>query len=82
MTLVMITVGIDISVGSVTALICMASAYAMENTGMSPYAALAISLGIGLLFGLLQGYLVSYLEIQPFIVTLAGLFLGHKIQCI
>ena len=77
MTIVMITGGIDISVGSVTALVCMASAYAMENKGMSPYAALAISLGIGLLFGLLQGYLVSYLEIQPFIVTLAGLFLGR-----
>ena len=77
MTIVMITGGIDISVGSVTALVCMASAYAMENKGMSPYVALAISLGIGLLFGLLQGYLVSYLEIQPFIVTLAGLFLGR-----
>lgn len=77
MTIVMITGGIDISVGSVTALVCMASAYAMQNKGMSPFAALAISLGIGLLFGLLQGYLVSYLEIQPFIVTLAGLFLGR-----
>ena len=40
MTIVMITGGIDISVGSVTALVCMASAYAMENKGMSPYAAL------------------------------------------
>ena len=59
MTIVMITGGIDISDGSVTALVSMASAYAMENKGMSPYAALAISLGIGLLFGLLQGFLVS-----------------------
>ena len=77
MTIVMITGGIDISVGSVTALVRMASAYAMPHKGMRPFAALAISLGIGLLFGLLQGYLVSYLEIQPFIVTLAGLFLGR-----
>lgn len=77
MTLVMITGGIDISVGSVTALVCMANAFAMQNKGMSPFAALGISLGIGLLFGLLQGYLISYLEIQPFIVTLAGLFLGR-----
>ena len=82
MTIVMITGGIDISVGSVTALVCMASAYAMENKGMSPYAALAISLGIGLLFGLLQGYLVSYLEIQPFIVTLAGMFFGRGMTAI
>lgn len=77
MTLVMITGGIDISVGSVTALVCMVTAYSMENKGMNPFVALAFSLGIGLLFGLLQGYLISYLEIQPFIVTLAGLFLGR-----
>lgn len=77
MTIVMITGGIDISVGSVTALVCMVSAYAMENKGMSPYLALLFSLGIGLLFGLLQGYLIAYLDIQPFIVTLAGLFLGR-----
>lgn len=82
MTLVMITGGIDISVGSVTALVCMASAYAMENKGMSPFMALAISLGIGLLFGCLQGYLIAYLEIQPFIVTLAGLFLGRGLTAV
>ena len=72
MTLVMITGGIDISVGSVTALVCMSAAYAMENKGMSAVAAVAISLLIGILFGIVQGYLVTYLEIQPFIVTLAG----------
>ena len=77
MTIVMITGGIDISVGSVTALVCMVTAYTMENKGMNPFAALAFSIGIGLLFGLLQGYLISYLDIQPFIVTLAGLFLGR-----
>ncbi len=82
MTLVMITGGIDISVGSVTALVCMVSAYTMENKGMNPYMALIFSLGIGLLFGLLQGYLVAYLEIQPFIVTLAGLFLGRGLTAV
>ncbi len=39
MTLVMITGGIDISVGSVTALVCMVSAYVMENKGMSAWMA-------------------------------------------
>ncbi|KAI4446811.1 hypothetical protein C823_001329 [Eubacterium plexicaudatum ASF492] len=39
MTLVMITGGIDISVGSVTALVCMVSAYIMENKGMSAWMA-------------------------------------------
>ena len=77
MTIVMITGGIDISVGSVTALVCMVSAYSMEKVGYSAYVAIIVSLAIGLLFGLLQGYLVAYLDIQPFIVSLAGLFLGR-----
>ena len=38
--------------------------------------------GIGLAFGLLQGFLVSYLEIQPFIVTLAGMFLARGLTTI
>lgn len=82
MTIVMITGGIDISVGSVTALVCMASAYAMENKGMNAVSALAISLIIGLLFGIVQGYLVTYLEIQPFIVTLAGMFFGRGMTAV
>ena len=77
MTFVLITGGIDISVGSVTALVCMVSAYSMEKMGYSAYVAIIVSLAIGLLFGLLQGYLVAYLDIQPFIVSLAGLFLGR-----
>ena len=36
-----------------------------------------LALGIGLAFGVLEGFLVSYLEIQPFIVTLAGMFLSR-----
>jgi len=75
-TIVMITAGIDISVGSVTALVCMVAANQMENT------ALLMALVIGLLFGLVQGFLVSYLEIQPFIVTLAGMFFGRGMTSI
>ncbi len=82
MTLVMIAGGIDISVGSVTALVCMTAAFMMENKGVSAYAALAISLGVGLLFGVVQGYLISYLDIQPFIITLAGLFFGRGMTAI
>lgn len=48
-TIVMITGGIDISVGSVTALVCMLCAYDMEKKGMSAYMAVAIALLIGLL---------------------------------
>ena len=76
-TIVMITAGIDISVGSVTALVCMVTANQMENHGMSAYAAVAVALAIGLAYGLIQGFLVSYMEIQPFIVSLAGMFFGR-----
>ena len=82
LTLVMITGGIDISVGSVTALVCMAVAYEMEMKHVSAYTAILIALGIGLSFGIVQGFLVAYLEIQPFIVTLAGLFLGRGLTSV
>jgi ribose/xylose/arabinose/galactoside ABC-type transport system permease subunit len=82
LTIVMITGGIDISVGSVTALVCMVSADLMENKGMSAYMALFASLSIGLAFGVVQGYLVSYLDIQPFIITLAGLFFGRGMTAV
>ena len=54
----------------------------MENHGASAYTALLMALVIGLLFGLVQGFLVSYLEIQPFIVTLAGMFFGRGMTSI
>lgn len=79
MTIVMISGGIDISVGSVTALVCMVCAYEMEKMGMSAVVAVISSLVIGVLFGLVQGFLVSYLDIQPFIVSLAGLFFGRGV---
>lgn len=82
LTIVMITGGIDISVGSVTALVCMCAADMMENKGASAYQALFFSLFIGVLFGVVQGYLISYLRIQPFIITLAGLFFGRGMTAI
>ena len=82
LTIVMITGGIDLSVGSVTALVCMVVADLMENKGMSAYVAVLAALVIGLLFGIVQGFLISYLEIQPFIVTLAGMFFGRGMTAI
>ncbi len=81
-TIVMITGGIDISVGSITALICMVMANQMQNNGMSAPVAVIIALLIGASFGVVQGFLISYLEIQPFIVTLAGMFFGRGMTAI
>lgn len=41
-----------------------------------------IALGIGLAFGIVQGFLVAYLDIQPFIVTLAGMFFAKGMTTI
>lgn len=77
MSLVMITGGIDISVGGVVALVSMSCAVVLDYKGFSIPMAILLSLMIGLAFGLVQGYLVAYLEIQPFIVTLAGMFFAR-----
>ena len=82
MSIVMITGGIDISVGGVAALVSMCCAVYLDFHNGSVIGAIAISVGIGLLFGLVQGYLVAYLEIQPFIVTLAGMFFARGMTTI
>lgn len=82
MTIVMITGGIDISVGSVTALVCMLCAYEMEKKGASAYVTVGIALLLGIVFGVVQGFLVAYLEIQPFIVSLAGLFFARGMTAV
>ena len=82
MSLVMITGGIDISVGQVTALVCMSCAVHLDYHGGNVFTALLIALGIGLAFGVIQGALVAYLNIQPFIVTLAGMFFAKGMTTI
>jgi len=54
----------------------------IENSALSIVLTLLLALGIGLGFGLLQGFLVAHLEIQPFIVTLAGMFLARGLTTI
>jgi simple sugar transport system permease protein len=75
--IVMIGGGIDISIGSVCGLITMACAVYLQSESGSIGGAILIALGIGIAFGILQGYLIAYLEIQPFIITLSGLFLAQ-----
>lgn len=82
MSIVMITGGIDISVGMLTALICMSCAVHLDYQGGSVVTAMLLALAIGLLFGVVQGFLVAYLDIQPFIVTLAGMFFAKGMTTI
>lgn len=73
MTCVMLTGGIDISVGALIAMDCMLLAVGMSK-GMGAIPMVLIVLLIGAAFGIFQGFLVGYLEIQPFIVSMAGMF--------
>ena len=82
MTMVIITGGIDISVGSVIAMTCMLLAWMMEIKGMNAILALIIVLVVGLIYGIVQGWLIAYLKIQPFIVTLAGLFFARGMTAV
>ena len=92
LTIVMITGSIDISVGGVTALVAMVGVMILNGNltlfngliaalglgeGARIVFALLMSLLIGLAFGLVQGYLIAHLEIQPFIITLAGMFFAR-----
>ena len=65
MSLVMITGGIDISVGTLTALVCMSCAVNLDYQGGTVLTAILLALGIGMAFGFVQGFLIAYLEIQP-----------------
>lgn len=82
MSLVMITGGIDISVGGVVALVSMCCAVYLDFHGGNVFVAVLIALAIGLAFGLVQGFLVAYLDIQPFIVSLAGMFFARGMTTI
>lgn len=82
MSVVMITGGIDISVGGVVALVSMCSAVYLDYAHGNVFVSVLIALGIGLAFGLVQGFLVAYLDIQPFIVSLAGMFFARGMTTI
>jgi len=82
MTCVMLTGGIDISVGSLIAMDCMIMAVGIEEWGMKSQVLIIVILLIGLVFGLVQGVCVAYLGIQPFITTMAGMFFARGMTAV
>ncbi len=66
--------GIDLSVGAVVALVCMSLAYLLKNTSIPVPIAIIMVLMIGVAVGFVQGYLITMFDMQPFIITLAGMF--------
>jgi ribose/xylose/arabinose/galactoside ABC-type transport system permease subunit len=77
MTFVVLSGGIDLSVGSVIALTTMVSASLVENHGWSPALVIPLVLLMGTAMGAGMGFLIERFRLQPFIVTLAGMFLAR-----
>lgn len=77
MTFVILSGGIDLSVGSVVALSTMVLAALVEHQGWSAWQAIPLVLLMGTAFGAFMGFLIERFRLQPFIVTLAGMFLAR-----
>ena len=71
--LVILTAGIDLSVGSLVKVSILVSAIVMNGESGNVLPAIVATLGLGVLVGLIHGFLINELRIAPFIVTLASL---------
>ncbi len=77
MTFVILSGGIDLSVGSVIAFTCVLLAILIERDHVPPFVAFAIALSVAGLFGAAMGALIHVFRLPPFIVTLAGMFFAR-----
>ena len=77
MTFVIVSGGIDLSVGSVLALSTMIAAWLLNVAHWPPLLVIVTVLALGTVFGAGMGALIHYFKLQPFIVTLAGMFLAR-----
>jgi len=77
MTFVIISGGIDLSVGSVLAFSTMLSSSLLEKSGWDPILVIPVVLLFGLVLGLAMGYIIQTFDLPPFIITLAGLYLAR-----
>lgn len=77
LTFVILSGGIDLSVGSVLAFTTIFLASLIARHHVHPALAIAISLGFGTAFGAGMGTLIQVYKLPPFLVTLAGMFLAR-----
>ncbi len=80
MTFVILSGGIDLSVGSVIAFSGVFLAVILRDTSIHPLFAFALVLAITTAFGATMGAAIHYLEMPAFIVTLAGMFLARGVS--
>ena len=76
---VIITGGIDLSIGSVVGLVAVVLAYQLKVKGIDPGQAIITTMSMSLLIGLIHGLLITKAKIQPFVVTLCGLLIYRSL---
>ncbi|MCL2811961.1 MAG: sugar ABC transporter permease YjfF [Clostridia bacterium] len=79
MTMVLISGGIDLSVGAVASLTGMIIAYGSTVLGVHPLLCMGLALIVGVGLGLTMGAMIHYLNVPPFIATLTGMFLARGV---
>jgi len=81
LTFVILTGGIDLSVGAVIAISSLVGVM-LANAGWNPIVVIGLMILIGSTFGLASGVLIQYFNVQPFIATLAMMFLARGLAAI
>ncbi|QNP72593.1 substrate-binding domain-containing protein [Streptomyces roseirectus] len=81
-TFVIVSAGIDLSVGSVAALSATVLAWSATSHGVPVFLAVLLALATGVAAGLINGFLISYGKLPPFIATLAMLSVGRGLALV
>lgn len=80
MTFVILSGGIDLSIGSVVALTTVLVATLITEAGWHPVPAMAVALAAGTAFGGAQGFLIQRYDLPAFLVTLGGMFFARGLS--
>ncbi len=76
---VIITGGIDLSIGSVVGLVAVVLAFFTKIQGFDPWTAIGLTLLMSVVIGLVHGLLITKAKLQPFVVTLCGLLIYRSL---
>ena len=76
LTFVILTGGVDLSVGAIIAISSLVGVM-LANAGWNPFVVIVLMILIGSIFGAASGILIQYFNVQPFIATLAMMFLAR-----
>ena len=82
MTFVILSGGIDLSVGALIAFVSISLASLITTAGISPWLAIPLVVLGGTAFGAAQGALIAFFAMPPFLITLAGMFLARGLALV